>query len=276
VSSDVILASAAPYEFSTDLFGLRVTGNGNVPKYDFWLQSNTSVVYSVFFHQFYEATLVDGALKKYGPSNIALPSLTWEWSTPVEDDTGFHFNITARDAGHGGSTQFSALTFANHFRANASQTVDNSTVLTALLKFDVLIDDYTWVSTDADAKIVLLFDFSSPGLHASHEGDKVTVGDAYLNAATTANAWNTDPSNPVTVPVSVQYANGGAESGVWVIYDHFSASHFAHDPTFGATNIPDDNNHVLVIVLSILGVLVLVAIVAAFFFYRHRLKYQSI
>eukprot|EP01127_Copromyxa_protea_P012850 TRINITY_DN3383_c0_g1_i1.p1 TRINITY_DN3383_c0_g1~~TRINITY_DN3383_c0_g1_i1.p1 ORF type:complete len:280 (-),score=70.03 TRINITY_DN3383_c0_g1_i1:109-948(-) len=269
------VASVSAWEWNTDVFGVKMT-TGNVPKYDFWLKSNTSVVYSVFFSQFFEATVQGDGLKKYGPSSMALPSLTWEWTDPVTDDNGdIHFNITARDGAHGGNTpQFSALTFANHLFSNTTQTSDNSTILTPALKFDVIINDYAWVSAEADAKIVLFFDFKTAGQQLHAEGNKILLGDCFFSAVDSASAYN-DSSSSVDVPVTLQLGDAGQGQGIWIVYDHFNAVHLVHDPQFGTTSIPADGPNLVAIIVPIVVVVALIA-VALFFFYRQRLNYESL
>jgi hypothetical protein len=86
-----------------------VNGNGNVPKYTFWYTKDPATRYFLRFQQvlfqsklmnpascghvlthilkLFEAIWTGNRLKKYGPSNIALPSLTWDWTSVVEDST---------------------------------------------------------------------------------------------------------------------------------------------------------------------------------------------
>lgn len=258
------------------MFGIRVTGNQNVPKYDFWLVANKSVVYSVFFSQFFEAVPKGDGLKKYGPSNIALPSLEWEWSDIVGEGDNLTFTITAKNGGHGNGKQFTALTFTNHIRANATLNPDNTTLNAPLLKFDIEIEDYTWVSTEKDAKIVLLFDFHTAGEKPEKNGDRVSLGEAYFSAASTASVWSDDPEKATDINVSTEFSGSGSESGIWLVYDHFTAPHLLHDPELGVGSPSDDGPNVLAIVLPIVFVVALIAIGVGFFVYRQRLKYQSI
>jgi len=252
-----------------------VTGNGNVPKYDFWLQSNTSQVYSVFFKQFFEATGSGSSLKKNGQSNIALPSLTWEW-TPVVDhgDGNVEFNMTALNGGHGNNKQFTTLTFANHLKANAT-IVDNKTAYTPLLKFDVIIQDYTWVTTDdKDAKVVLLFSLTGNGNSKEKvSGNKVTVDGAFLDCSDTASSF-TNPDETTSVSVSLIVNDESDASGIWLVYDHWTGAWLIHDPAMGIDG--PSVNVGLIVGLSIAGVILIVAIIAGFVLFKRRRSYQAL
>lgn len=254
------------------MFKLDVTGNGNVPKYDFQLVSNDTV-YSVQFMQFYEAIpQPDGSLKKNGNSNIALASLTWEWTDIIDDGNGdLHFVITAYDGGHGNNKQFSSLVLTNHIKANVTMNSDNTTLSAPLLKFDVEINDYAWVSTEENAKVVLIFSFSSPGLHPEKKDGKVMLGDAFFKAADSADSFDS-PDSVTSVPVTTDYENG---AGIWVVYDHWTGKHLLHDPELGFGDEPSSDN-ALMIALIVVGVVVLAGLVIAFVVYRQRLRYQSI
>jgi hypothetical protein len=270
-------SEAANIDWSNDYFGISVTGNGNVPKYSFWLQSNTSNVYSVFFHQFFEATGAD--LKKNGPSNIALPSLTWEWTEIHDDGSGtLNFNITAKDGGHGPNKQFSSLALVNWIHANETKNKDNTTTIRPLLKFDVIIDDYTWVSTDATAKVVLLFDLTSHGGDSSNskaENNKIVVDGAYFGINGTALSFN-NPDETTEIGVTLLTGTGKEEKGIWMVYDHWTGAHLVHDPTMGIDGEEDGGVNVLAIVLPIVACAVLIGAGVAFYMYKKRGAYTSI
>jgi len=266
-------ANAANVHYENKVFGLSVTGNGNVPKYEFWLQANATTRYNVQFNQFFEAIpQADGTLKKNGQSNIALASLDWEWTDIIDDGNGdMHFTITARDSGHGNTKQFSSFILQNHIKANVTLDCDNKTISAPLLKFDVLINDYTWVSAEPEAKVVLEFSFSSPGGHAEKVDGRVKLGDAYFTSASTASSYD-DPDKTTSVVVTTDY--NGTGGGIWLIYDHWTGAHLVHDPELGFGE-PSGINTILIIVLSIIGVAV-VGILIVLFVYRQRRHYQSV
>lgn len=269
-SFNLSLVYAANIHYKNNVFGLDVVGNGNVPKYSFYLVGNDTR-YDVSFDQFFEASLVDGALKKNGQSNIALASLTWEWSDIINDENGdLHFTITALNAGHGNTKQFSSLTFNNHIKNGTTLNPDNTTLSGALLKFDVLINDYKWVSTEEDAKVVLVYSFTSPGLQAEKKDGRIQLGDAYFNSATTASSFD-DPKSATDITVTTDFSG----NAIWLVYDHWTSAHLVHDPELGFGE-EANNNQTLIIVLSVIGSVLVVGIVVGLFVYRQRLRYQSI
>jgi len=260
------LISAKPFSWSNGNITFEFPGNGQVPKYTFWLHSNESQVYNVFFHQFYEATGED--LKKYGPSNIALPSLAWQWTEPQDDGEGHVvFTIMVNE----GVTQFSSFSLVN--RIDATNSTARIEEQKPLLKFDLLIDGYTWQSTDPEAKLVLLFD-----LRATYEGnykvsnDEIGVEGAYFGINDTALSFD-NPDSVTEVHVELLLSHEESTKGIQVVYDHFTGSHFVHDPTIGVYG--EGGVNILVIVLPIVGVVVLILIVVGVFYLRRR-GYQSV
>jgi len=233
-------------------------------------------VYSVFFHQFFEATGDD--LKKNGQSSIALPSLTWEWTEIHDDGNGtVNFNITAKDGGHGGNKQFSSLSLVNWIHSNETQNKDTTTIK-PLLKFDVIIDDYVWVSTDATAKAVLLFDLTSnhggDSSNSKSENNKVVVDGAYFGINGTALSFN-NPDETTEIGVTLLTGSGKEDKGIWLVYDHWSGAHLVHDPTLGIDG-EEGGVNVLAIVLPIVACVVLIAAGVAYYVYRKRGAYTSI
>lgn len=267
---------AANIDWHNDYFGISITGNGNVPKYSFWLQSNTSNVYSVFFHQFFEATGAD--LKKNGQSSISLPSLTWEWTDIHDDGNGtLNFNITAKDGGHGNAKQFSSLSLVNWIHANTTHEKDDVTIQ-PLLKFDVIIDDYIWVSEDVTAKVVLLFDLTSNHGDSSNSNsadNKIVVDGAYFGINGTALSFN-NPDETTKIGVTLLAGSGKEEKGIWLVYDHWTGSHLVHDPTIGIDGDEPRDVNVLAIVLPIAFCVVLIAAGVGYYVYKKRGNYTSI
>jgi len=208
-------------------FFLAVHGNG-VPKYMFWFNGNATDKYTVTFSQMFEA--INGS--KYGPSNIAFASLSWTWSNISYNQSGnsYNFNMTAVYSGQGNKQQFNKLQFRNHmYGGNASKD--------AYVKFDVVIDNYTWVSTDISAQLVLVYQMTVNGANGSFslrtKSNSVGNGQVYFQITPTADSWTGTDRSKVT-DVSAFLSLQGKDT-IWLTYDHF-VGNLVHDPTFGFGN----------------------------------------
>jgi len=265
-----IVTGQPPVLWNNTYFFLRVAGNDGIPAYNFWLPSNTSHVYSVYLRQFFEAT---NNLQKFAPSNIDLAALDWTYGAVEGDGDMVHFNLTATNA----PARFSTLTLVNHIYANHSSTEEGGRMITPLVKFDVLLDDYSWASADGDAKLVLLFDLTSPGQSGYPDptavDGKILVDGAFFGSTVAASSW-TNPSDPTSIPVSIMVHSEGGADGIWLVYDHFTGNHLVHDPAMGLDE-PETTN-VLVIVLPIVFGVLLVVLIVGYIMFRRRQNYQSI
>jgi hypothetical protein len=252
-------------------FFVEVNGNGNVPKYKFWFGENATNTYSVMFQQMFEA--INGS--KYGPSNIALPSLTWTWTPFVYNESGssYNFNITAVNSGHGNKQQFSMLQLRNHLHgANVSKD--------AYLKFDVLIDNYTWVSTDPTAQLVLVFQMNVNGANASFslrtKSNAVGNGEVYFQITSMANSWSgADRNHEGETPASLTLQGGNS---IWLTYNHFEGN-LEHDPSFGYGN-PGGGwawwAIALVVIVVAVAVIVVVGLLGFVLWKRNRSSYRPV
>jgi hypothetical protein len=262
-AADISQGNSGNWQYSNEYFAISVNGNGNVPKFTFWYTSDPATQYFLRFQQLFEASWVGNRLKKYGPSNIALPSLDWSWTPVVQlgsNSSSFQqytFNISSSYP-----PQFDLLRFTNVI------TVTNGN-LTG--KIDVEIDNYRWVSPDSNAKLVLLFRLSTFNDNSTSEGTQqdsntVVLAGAWFKIAPTAIAL---PSNTV-INVNLQYVgNDGGEdgNGIWVIYDHFSGS-LIHDPDFGLS-LTAYGTFVFAIIISVCG-FVAVVVVAVIIYVIHK------
>jgi len=193
----------------TDNFVVDANGNQNVPFYSYYLKSNDEERHSVKFSQLYECIGGGGAVpsksstpncQKYGPSNLALPSLSWSFSDVQESNGVLGFNITVTST----ESRFDFFQLRNHVRKNASHE----------LKFDVVIQGYNWVSSNPDARLALLF---------------------ILNGEESAEYWEVAPTassdgDTILVESSADADNNGRKE--YVIYNHFDEN-LVHDPIFG-------------------------------------------
>jgi hypothetical protein len=74
-------------DYENEDFHVVVTGNGNVPKYTYYLNSDADNKYGVQFDSLYECQGSDTSDKCKGKKgNVALASLTWVWSDLVKEN----------------------------------------------------------------------------------------------------------------------------------------------------------------------------------------------
>jgi hypothetical protein len=272
-------------------FVITVTGNQNVPFFTFYLNSTTqgsnstnsssSSQYTIKLMHLYEATNTGGKLQMVGGSMIALPSLTWSFSTPmvvqrnwtssngsIECHQETTFNVT--NNGQDKKSRWSNLVFVNHLR---NQDTNDR------VKFDVVLEDYQWVSTTnttvlaLDASLLSSNPSQNSSLSVNNNTNTVNVGSAYFNATNWANI------QPQNVNVSVNITSDGSNNGFSLIYSHFpTGSSLYHDPEFGLSSSSNntnnnDNNMWIWIGVGVGGVLVIVAVAVVLFLYmRHRKK----
>ena len=186
--------------------------------------------YKIQFKQLWEATVDGDKVKKVPGSELSLASLTWNFTTPVvitDSDCAQEttFNITNIDTSR---SRWTAFSLVNHLSMNADNT--------SSLKFDVLIEEYQWVSSDPSTYLVLIFQLDGPSnSNVSSDDSSVIVGEAYFNISSTALAFPNpnDPGDNYTVTATVDYQGGNIE----LFYSHFDGS-LVHDPTIGIFTPP--------------------------------------
>ncbi|MHA2501803.1 MAG: hypothetical protein ACXAE3_02855 [Candidatus Kariarchaeaceae archaeon] len=220
---------------ATDELTVKITGGGNVPMYQFWDTEDDSTKYKLQFSAVFEAedNEENGTLgvydlgedKKVGPTNIALASLSWEFSDFENDTDGsIHFNLTSTATNDGMTIQFN-----NHLYAGE----ENS------MKFDVVINNYTFDSVDT----ILVFAFKllvqngdeDVDGESEQDGDTVSFGDGFFQSEETA----VSDGKVVNVGLSTGSDEG---SKIYLAYGQFSGD-LVHDPTVGvqaSAVIPDD------------------------------------
>jgi hypothetical protein len=187
-------------QLSSPTFTCQVNSGGNVPKYLYWLKEYPETVYTLQTHALYECaggTEVDPE-KCHKKGNLALSSLDWQFD--IEDldnnnDTA-EFSMSAVLK----TDRFSELTFRNRMSRKAGQNQ---------FKFDIIIGNYSWVSDDPDARLVVVF---------SQTWDNNT----FLQSAPDAFASGT--------VVDVSFIEKGHKK--YISYAHFKGT-LVHDPTFG-------------------------------------------
>jgi hypothetical protein len=150
ILSAVALASAANNNIFLNNaagFSLQVTGNQNVPKFEFWYKNGTH--YFVRLQSLFEAT---PDLSKVPASQLALPSLTWAFSAiTTEDNETMTFNVTAS----GAEPRFTSLVFRFHLGAFVTfwpQAVFSGPHALIHHPFTILIVSHTFLSTSPTCK----------------------------------------------------------------------------------------------------------------------------
>jgi len=236
----------------------HLTGNQNIPQYDLYLVDKPAEIYSLRLHQMFEA--VDS--KKEGP--VTNPT-QWEFSPLKSTDTGVEFNMTHLQKG---SDRFTQLQFRN--KISYKNSSNNPCPSSVCLKFDVLIDDYEWWSTDPRATLVmnywLTFQNDSVRTSPSAQKNKASVGDSWFTISETASAFN--DGNQTSVSVSLL----SDDSGVAVTYSHFTGS-LVHDPLLG---IARPKSNVGLFVGIGVAVFVVLVVIFAVLYFRRRSAYESV
>ena len=213
--------SAQNFEVGTDEFTVSVTGNGNVPKYEFWLNDDSGEKYNVQWDKMYE--VLPGSDSNIGSTSVSFSSLDWDWS-PVEVDsngnTVFSFTGTFKKDD---KAKFESFQVVNYL---SNETNPEST----RLKFDIVIRGYDWEGEDSNELVVLVkfqdkSDKDAPEQEDGDNNNTIENGDAFLSSSATAN------NGAVDVVLGARNS-AGVDKGASFRYTHF-ASNLDHDPTFG-------------------------------------------
>ena len=125
-------------EFGNDDYTVSVKVKSNQPRFYYWANNDPNKSkYRVAFSKIYESK----GGTKVGGSNLALASIDWIIEEDTEapgDSVVFWINGTTKEKGNGNKAdRFSVLSFRNE-------------IVNGTIKFDVIVDDYSWVSTTAD------------------------------------------------------------------------------------------------------------------------------
>lgn len=165
---------AGRVECQTDIH--RLVFNGRPNDHWFTVQNvNSSEVYAVQFQTVYQST-TQGTSGRIGPTTVALPSLTWQFSDVVQDSEGnVEFNFAS--TGAQGNRDVPDLEFRMHIENNSTS-----------MKFDTLISSVDWRS-DANYFVVCyqLQEQGGGALNASIDGNTISFGEsAFINVNGTA------------------------------------------------------------------------------------------
>jgi hypothetical protein len=270
----------ASESFGNSYFSIEVTGGGKVPKYTFYLKSNSTTQYNVQFQQLFEADVEKDKYKKVGPSNVALPSLDWIVHNETSKD-----NITFTMKGTPKSSKkatFDSISFVNHINLKDSNETE-----VPVCKFDVEIANYKWVSTSNDTNLVLVFKLMATGNKTElvAKDDTVRFGGAYFYIADTAQVSGDKKGEEKDVKVQL-LLGGNADSNstddnngmIWLIYGHFEGN-LVHDPEIGFGSGPASGGLAgwAIALIVILVIVIVGAIIAgAYFYIKKKRSYQSL
>ncbi len=212
--------------FENENIAIRITGNENVPQYQFWRPSenltiNETTTYQVKFIKLFEFIDENGD-NTYNPENEssvpqstdALAALAWDFTNITTDTDGMvHFNMTSSGRDY-------TIQFNNHFDpADAS------------IKFDIILEDYEFISNHENASLVLGFHLVSTEkemnqIQSQHE---IQFGeDGFFDVAPHA---NTTAAN-VSMPVGLSNAEEGENMMAFITFPNFEGN-VTLDPTIG-------------------------------------------
>jgi hypothetical protein len=143
-------------------------------------------------------------------STDALASLSWDF-TDIDDrdDNSTHFNMTS-----GGRSY--TIQFRNHFEEDEGN-----------LKFDIVVEDYTFNSDDENVMLVLGFHLIGNEQEMTQEQNRIRFGNqGYFESETEANAGNE------TIQAGISNGEEGANSMAYISFERFEGR-MVHDPTIG-------------------------------------------
>ena len=221
---------------ATDNIAIEITGQANTPMFFFWNPNDVDTTYKIQFIKVFE--VIDDGDGVYTTndqnvvnSQLALAKYTWEFSDFVTDTvndtvTAVHLNITSMPDTTGKIEDLPVIQFNNHLYADDPSAI----------KFDVVIDNYTW--HDPSAMLVLGYTIVLPDNRLNQTGNQIQFGEAYFQAQTQAQA------NGSNIDVGLSYGDGENGTMLYLSYEHFDGL-MIHDPTIGLSSVvvtdPTDN-----------------------------------
>jgi hypothetical protein len=201
--------------------------------------------------------------KKSSGTEIALPSLSWNFTEIVHVDGRYIFNITCIPDSK--KVRWSNLQFRNIFgpACDDKGKCDNNNIE---VKFDVVLEKYQWVTSGNDVALALECNLNANDNDEKYDdnGNKVSINGAYFKFVDYA-IVNGDPDKKIGVS---HYMDGNK---IMLVYSHFDGSIY-HDPSLGIGDV------VLVgwIVAGIVGGVVIISAAFIVFFLIYRKKYQKL
>ncbi len=225
-----------------DKIAVKIIGNGNVPQFQFWQPGeNETNKFQVKFIRLFEVidenddyTYNPGNETKEAASNNALAKLSWTFSDKVTEGDMIHFNITSEDEDF-------TIQFRNHFDTNE-----------ASLKFDIVIEDYTFKSADEKAMLVLAFHLIASQEDMNQNQNRINFGNkGYFESETQAQAGNE------TIEAGISKGEDSGNNAAFISFTRFTGR-MVHDPTIGldgsSANIPG-YEHLWLLSLPVMGLI---------------------
>lgn len=221
-------------------FICEVNGGGQVPKFTYYLASNSIDKYFVQAGALYEC---EGNAEQCGKKtgNVALSSADWTFSTYRETNTSYELTMTSSLV----TNRWSELSIVTYLEEGKPE-----------VKFDVKITNYSWVSTNPNATLVFVFSQGPMQNSTTNDTSSGVPTSTYFRivptATTDSGMWNTECHAPLClslctverstcllsfasllslgeIAVSLYSSSGGKQ---YLTYEHFEGSLF-HDPSFG-------------------------------------------
>lgn len=210
---------ADTFSVITDTMVIETWGNANRPAFKIFAVGANETTSDKNTYKFSLDAMCETAADVDGQFTTCLSGTTvnlakfdWTFSTPVVTDTTIDFNITS--AAQSYTPPFTALQFNVHVNAARAQEV----------KFDILINGYTWTNPDASLDIAYKMVSKKTIKKASHEGN---VGDfdecSFDSSVSAVNG---------TALIRTQASFNGSD--IHLTYGHF-AGDMIHDPVIAMT-----------------------------------------
>eukprot|EP01080_Neovahlkampfia_damariscottae_P011297 gene11297-4108_t len=239
-----VVATLSQFLYEKEAKGHTITSNGTtisvklngVPS--FTVSYENGAKYSAEFKKIYQIESLENYNKKVGGSNVALPSLKWEFTEPEILGNTITFNLTAPF-----KKSDATLTFRIKFNSAFKS-----------MKFDTIIENFdsTWKSKGNylvfGYKLSIEQNSTSDNKEFVKRSNQVKFGDAVFEVKPT-----TESNQNVTIDLTEDDTDS-SKSAVVVVYEKFSGT-LIHDPTitietpFGFTISLDRETLILLTVL---------------------------
>lgn len=219
--------------FENENIAIRITGNQNVPQYQFWrptddLSINETTTYQVKFIKLFEFIDDDGD-GIYDPeeenivpqSTDALASLSWDFSDIITDGNNItHFNMTSQGRDY-------QIQFLNHFNPED-----------VTIKFDIVIENYSFISDNENVSLVLGFHLITVNKDMIQVQNQIQFGnDGYFECEPEAQLQHNE-----SVQVGLSNGEEGENLMAYLAFPRFEGQLF-HDPILGfRTQVFDENS----------------------------------
>lgn len=231
INSSSLAIPNAVAKLDVEDFHMIVLGSESSPRYTYWLESDPSKVYSVYFKQFFE---ILGSWDTKVEESVISP-LNWEFSPISEVPEGFYFTLT-HIAHPRESQRFKSIIIRNWI---AKKYSTNSTCPGfTCLQFDITLEGYQWINPNSS----LAFSYwvtSSVNTSAKIETHPYYVGygNASIKIARTANVTNGEGIRKTVQVISAIFVDPEPIGEKWVKFAHFKdGGRLNHQGSMGFNN----------------------------------------